>query len=97
VRAELGEVRIEVSVLSPLLPVSSWRDIEVGRHGIVVVGGGRNGVFLPEVATEMGWTAEEFVKACLTQKALIPESAWPETQLFRFTTEKMTEFKGRGE
>lgn len=88
---ELKEIEIEISVLSPLEPIHSWEEIELGRHGICVEGGNRTGVFLPEVAEEMNWTAEEFVRACRMQKAGIPESAWPETKLCRFTTEKIWE------
>ena len=88
---ELGEIQMEISILSPLEPIRSWEEIEAGRHGIYVEGGNRAGVFLPEVAEEMHWTAEEFVRTCRVQKAGIPESAGSAVKLYRFTTEKIQE------
>ena len=88
---ELGDIRMELSILSSMEAISSYHEVEVGRHGVSVEWGNRSGVFLPEVATEMKWNAETFVKACLVEKAGIPESAWPETKLYRFTTEKIRE------
>lgn len=88
---ELPEIRMEISILSPLERVQSWKEIEVGIHGIFVEGGRQTGAFLPEVATEMQWDAEEFVKQCARSKAFIPEKAWPEIALSRFTTEKVKE------
>lgn len=88
---ELDEIRIEISVIQPLEKISSADEIEVGRHGIYVKWKDQSGAFLPEVASEMHWTAQEFVKACLTEKAGIPERAWPKVELYRFTTEKIAE------
>ena len=57
---ELSELSIEVSVLSPLEKTDDPLGLEIGRHGIYIVGGGRSGCFLPEVATDQGWDAREF-------------------------------------
>ena len=88
---ELREIRIEISVLSPLERIPSWDEIEAGVHGIFVEWQERTGAFLPEVAEEMNWTPEEFVKRCGQEKAHIPEEAWPEAALYRFTTVKIQE------
>lgn len=88
---ELGGVSIEISVVSSLKKVHSWNEIQVGRHGIYLRWRERSGAFLPEVAEQMKWSAEEFVKNCCREKARIPESAWPEIELYRFTTEKIKE------
>lgn len=88
---ELTEIAIEISILNPLERISSWREVEVGRHGILVEWKHRRGVFLPEVARDQGWTAEEFVKVCALEKAGLPEAVWPEITLYRFTTEKIKE------
>jgi AmmeMemoRadiSam system protein A len=88
---ELREVEIQISALSPLERIRSSGEIEVGRHGVYLQWKDRNGAFLPEVAGEMGWTADEFVKACGREKAYLPEEAWPEVTLYRFTTERIKE------
>lgn len=88
---ELGRIKIEISVLSPLERIGSPAEIEVGRHGIYLRWRDRSGAFLPEVAREMNWTAEEFVRSCALDKAQIPEDALPEAEFYRFTTEKILE------
>jgi AmmeMemoRadiSam system protein A len=58
---EAGELRgisVEVTVLSPIREVGSWREIRLGEHGIVLEKGGRRALFLPQVAVEQGWTVE---------------------------------------
>lgn len=56
---EEPEVAIEVSVLTPPTDVASWRDIVIGRDGIILAKGRARSVFLPQVAPEQGWTLEE--------------------------------------
>jgi len=88
---EIGELEIEISILSALQSASP-EDVEVGRHGVVVVQGGRRGLLLPKVATERNWTREQFLEeTCL--KAGLGRSAWKdmETQLWVFTAESFSE------
>jgi AmmeMemoRadiSam system protein A len=86
---ELGDLEIEISVLHPREEVEDPLSIELGRHGIQVTRGGRSGCYLPQVATELGWTKEEFLSSCCSQKAGLAPDAWkdPETQVFRFSAE----------
>lgn len=72
---ELGEIDIEISMLTPPKPVGSWREIEIGRHGMVLTKGGRSAVFLPQVAPEQGWGIEETLTH-LAMKAGLPPDAW---------------------
>lgn len=75
--AELGDVSLEVSVLGPLESIDPRdpQSIAVGRHGLVVERGVRRGLLLPQVATEWGWTVEQFLRqTCL--KAGLPPDAW---------------------
>jgi len=88
---ELDEIQIEISVLRPPERIRSAQEIELGRHGIIVQQGRRHGAFLPEVAKEMGWGAEEFVRQCALEKAGLPEPALAEAELYRFETEKIRE------
>lgn len=87
---ELAELTLEVSVLSPLTPTGEPDKLTVGEHGIYIVAGGRAGCFLPEVATDMGWSAEQFLSYCCRSKAGLPADAWrqPGTTVYLFTSEK---------
>ena len=83
---ELGDIRIAVSILSPLEPVDDPLSLEVGKHGLHLTSGERQGVLLPQVATEYGWDMETFLtQACL--KAGLSREAWrlPETRILSFT------------
>lgn len=87
---ELPELHVEVSVLSPLEETADPLGLEVGRHGIYIIRGARAGCFLPEVATDMAWTAQEFLDECCLGKAGLPAGAWKleGTKVFLFTSQK---------
>lgn len=72
---ELKEVDIEISILTPPKPVASWKDIVIGKHGMVLSKGGRSAVFLPQVAPEQGWGIEETLTH-LSMKAGLAPDAW---------------------
>jgi len=87
---ELDDIDIEISVLSPLEKVSDpLREIEVGRHGIRIDGPYGSGCFLPQVATETGWSLEQFLSECCAMKAGLPPDAWrrPDVAVYRFEAE----------
>jgi len=86
---ELKDIEIEISVLSPLEKVSSPDKIQMGVHGVLVRRGFNSGVFLPQVATETGWSKEEFLSELCSQKAGLPPDAWKDkdTELYIFTAE----------
>jgi len=86
---ELPEIDIEISVLSPLKRIENPLDIVLGVHGIYVRGSGRSGCFLPQVATEEGWSKEEFLSYCCSHKAGLAPDAWREkgTEVLVFTAE----------
>jgi len=74
---ELSEIEIELSILTPPRPVGSWKDIVIGKHGMVLSKAGHSAVFLPQVAPEQGWGLEETL-AHLSRKAGLPSDAWRE-------------------
>jgi AmmeMemoRadiSam system protein A len=74
-RDELDGLSVEVTALMPSRRVSSWREIELGKHGIVLEQGRRRAVFLPQVPQEQGWTLEQTLQA-LSRKAGLPTDAW---------------------
>ena len=94
--AELEEVDLEISVLSPLRQIDDPSEIEVGRHGIFITRGFHSGVLLPQVATEYGWDRETFLEHTCA-KAGLPADAWrdPETQIEVFEAQVFGE-KERG-
>lgn len=82
---ELEKISIEISVLSPLKRPTDMEEIEVGRHGLLVAAEGTSGLLLPQVATEEGWTRQEFLRA-VCRKAGLPEDAWQRgAALYTFT------------
>jgi len=91
--SELKDVEIEISVLSPLKRVDSADKIEIGKHGVLVRKGYQSGVFLPQVATETGWSKEEFLNNLCAQKAGLPQDAWKDknTELYIFNAEVFSE------
>jgi len=86
---ELTDIRIEISVLSPLERIANPLDIELGVHGIYIRRGTAAGCFLPQVATETGWSKEEFLSYCCGHKAGLSPDAWkaPDTIVEVFTAE----------
>ena len=85
--AELDEMDIEISVLSPLEKVKDpLKEIELGRHGISIEGPYGSGCFLPQVADETGWSKEEFLSMCCAHKAGLAPDAWrqPNVTVYRF-------------
>jgi len=91
---ELAEIDVEISVLSKPKRVRDVNKIEMGKHGVIVSQGlFRKGVFLPQVATETGWSREEFLSNLCAQKAGLPANAWkdPKTVLKIFSAEVFSE------
>lgn len=86
---EIPELSLEISVLGPLEEIDPLNAdaVVVGRHGLVVEQDSRRGLLLPQVATEWGWTAEQFLgHTC--RKAGLPDDAWRTgARVFRFDAE----------
>jgi AmmeMemoRadiSam system protein A len=88
---ELHELEIEISLLSPPAPIRP-EEIEIGRHGLLIVFEAQRGLLLPQVATEHRLNREQFLEeAC--RKAGLPRHAWSqdEVRIFGFTCEVFSE------
>src|SRR5258705_5356899 len=87
----LAELRIEISLLSQLGPISP-ESIEIGRHGLLVQLHAQRGLLLPQVAIEHHLTREQFLEETC-RKAGLGREAWrdPEARLFAFTCEVFSE------
>ena len=91
---ELGQIDVEVSVLSLPRVIQDVGEIELGTHGVIVSKGPLHyGVFLPQVAEETNWTKEEFLSQLCAQKAHLPPGAWkdPGTKIEVFTADVFSE------
>jgi AmmeMemoRadiSam system protein A len=85
-QSELGEIDIEITVLSPLIVPEDPLALETGKHGLHVARDRRRGVLLPQVATHYGWDMRTFLEqTCL--KADLPRDAWQDadTEVLCFT------------
>ncbi len=83
---ELDRIHIDITVISPLERSDKPLDLEIGTHGVHVARNGKQGVLLPQVAVEHGWSQETFLEqTCL--KAGLPSNAWlwRDTKISLFT------------
>ena len=86
---ELNSLIIEISVLSPLKKTTEPLNLRPGIDGIYITKGNRSGCFLPQVVTETGWNAKQFLENCCTHKAALSPDAWkdPDTDVYLFTVD----------
>lgn len=91
--SELNHLEIEISVLSPLQLIQNPLDFELGKHGIFIKSGSQIGCFLPQVATETGWSKEEFLSHCCSGKAGLSSDSWKygDVEIYTFTAEIIEE------
>lgn len=80
--SDLGDLSVELSVLTPMRKINSIAEFELGKHGIYIRKGGRAGTFLPQVAHDTGWSAEEFFGHCARDKAGIGWEGWKDAELY---------------
>ena len=84
VESEIDELDIEISVLTPMQKINSIDEIELGKHGIYIKAGYSSGTFLPQVATQTGWSKEEFLGHCAKDKAGIGWEGWKNADVYIF-------------
>jgi AmmeMemoRadiSam system protein B/AmmeMemoRadiSam system protein A len=86
---ELKDIHIEISVLSPRMPVKDpQKEIKIGRDGVWLELGMHRGVFLPQVPVEQNWTTVEEYLDHLCRKAHVAKrGCWKskEARIMRFT------------
>lgn len=81
-KEELDLIEIEISVLTPMILIDSIEQIVLGKHGIYISKDGRGGTFLPQVATDTGWTLEEFLGHCSQDKAGLSYTGWKNADIY---------------
>ncbi|MBP7632702.1 AmmeMemoRadiSam system protein B [Candidatus Ozemobacteraceae bacterium] len=92
---ELAKIDIEISVLSPMIPVSDLAQIQVGRDGLLLRKYPGSGLLLPQVPTEYGWDRDTFLNHLCLKAGLPPgshlgadgKSLAADAKLWRFTAE----------
>ena len=88
---ELKSVKLHISLLTVPKPVRSFNDIRLGTDGIIVTYGRKKGVYLPEVATETGWSQKEFFTSCALEKAGLSANKMEKALIEVFQTEGFEE------
>jgi len=91
-RNEVDEIDIEISILSPIVKVENVDEIQVGRDGLIISNSFRTGLLLPQVASEYGWSENQFLEnTCY--KAGLPGDAWKwnDTTIERFSAQVFSE------
>jgi AmmeMemoRadiSam system protein A len=86
---EFDDLDIEISVLSPLKRTLDPLSLRLGTDGIYIRKGFASGCLLPQVATETGWTKEQFLSYCCQHKAGLHPKAWqqPDTRVMLFSAD----------
>ncbi len=85
---EVGEISLEISVLTPLRLLDDTSQVEVGVDGLYLIQGGRSGVLLPQVPVEQGWDRDQYIRNLAMKAGLPPDGYDPDRAiLFRFGAE----------
>jgi AmmeMemoRadiSam system protein A len=77
IASELEDIELEISVLTPPVRIDDPREVEVGKHGLIIAKGGQRGLLLPQVPVENRWSRRTFLQRTC-QKAGLPKDAWRE-------------------
>ena len=78
-KSEYDKIHIEISILSEFVPIKSYDEIIIGKHGLYL-DEGVGGLLLPQVATEHKMNREEFLTAICHKSGLYGEY-WKERTL----------------
>lgn len=73
--AEMKDISIEISVLTPFEKVEGPKAIRIGTDGVLLNKNGHEAVYLPQVAPEQGWGVQETLDH-LCIKAGLDSTCW---------------------
>lgn len=82
---ELKDIKIELSVLSPLKRIKGPEEVKLGTHGIYIKKGFRTGTYLPQVAIGEDWSVVDFIEHCAQYKAGLDPGEWRQAELYTYT------------
>ncbi len=80
-KADYEETDVEITIIGPLKRISNINEIVLGKHGIYIKKDFRSGTMLPQVATENGWTVEQFLGYTSRDKAGLGWDGWKNAEL----------------
>ncbi|GAB4147129.1 MAG: AmmeMemoRadiSam system protein B [Candidatus Promineifilaceae bacterium] len=83
--SELEQIRLEISALSPPRRVTDLSQIEIGKHGLLIRAGERQGLLLPEVPVHRGWDLDTFLANLYYKAGLPPNFPLSQAALYAFT------------
>ena len=89
---ELGDIEIEISVMTPFEKVNNLDEIKVGRDGLLIKKGFHSGLLLPQVPGEFGWDKKTYLEN-LCRKAGLYNDAYKEEDavIYRFSADVFSE------
>jgi len=89
---EVEDIKIEINALTPLRRIKPF-EVEVGKHGLMIIKDLHAGLLLPQVPVSFKWNQKTFLnKVC--EKAGLPLETWREesgVKLFGFESEEWGE------
>jgi len=99
---EMKEIVVEVTILTPPVKIDAMpsdlpEHVEVGRHGLIVRKGVYQGLLLPQVATEWGFDAEEFLSQTCVKAGLLPDAWLTGAVVYSFEGQIFTELEPDGD
>jgi len=91
---EFKDLSFEISILTKPIPLPKpyEKNIEIGKHGLIVEKDGFKGLLLPQVAPEFNWNQKQFLEhTCL--KAGLSKDAYKDkdVKVYRFECEIFNE------
>jgi len=81
-KEEYEKTDIEITLLGPLRKINDINEIILGKHGIYIKKDYHSGTMLPQVATENGWSIEEFLGYTSRDKAGLGWDGWKNAELY---------------
>ncbi len=72
---ELGEIRLEISIIEPPENLTRLEYFDPQRHGIIIERGVHHALLLPKVAQENHWDAQKTLET-VCWKAGLPTDSW---------------------
>ena len=81
-KEEYDKTDMEITILGPMKKINNINEIILGKHGIYIKKDFRSGTMLPQVATENGWTVEQFLGYTSRDKAGLGWDGWKNAELY---------------
>lgn len=92
---ELARITMEITFLSKPVRIFGLSDIVIGKHGLIVKKGLQQGLLLPQVATDYGWTPQEFLDQTYIKAGLTPRD--DSAEIFVFEGQVFSELRPGGD